>query len=354
MNIITNKNVNTTYKVFIPLINKEEINKYEESSIKGYLNNLYNRAQEYKDNFPDFANLLFWLVINKIEITLKNSPDSDKGILFSSLSEVENEDIIKLYLDCMYNLGLYEQIIHFVNENINTLFKGNKNYYVILFKSYKKLCLSDSCIETIKKYLFENISEVSQNILNYQIVQKIRDLQKRDFIDIYNYYKNLENQRPIEFIKPLMDDDLFQILNDKYKNSDDNIFNLDAQLFEEKVEKIEKMKLKHDLEKLKDGNKFRILFIEGAGIKSLIQLLYLCEIENYLQKPVAQIFDCIVISKDGLFICGLLTTQNEKVEVKYHTNDVLNIFYKQKETIYNKRIKKEQKLNLLRNLLNLP
>ena len=354
MNIITDKNINTTYKVFIPLIKKDEIFKYEKSNIKSYLNNLYNRAQEYKDSFPDFSNLLFWEIINKIKLIINNNIDNGNTMLFSAASEDENEEIIKLYLDCMYNLGLHEQIINFINENISTSLKGNKEYYITLFNSYKKLCLYDYCIETIKKYLYENNSDTSEKVLNYEIVQKIRDLQKNDFYDVYNYYKNLEIQRPIEFVKPLMDDDLFQILNDKYKNSDDNIFNLEAQLFEEKVEKNEKLKLKKDLEKLKDGNKFRILFIEGAGIKSLIQLIYLCEIENYLQKPIAQIFDCIVTSKDGLFISGLLTTQNEKGEVKYHANDVLKIFYKQKETIYNKQLKKELKLNLLRNLFNLP
>ena len=347
INIISDKNINQSYKVFIPLINKDEIYKYENNNIKSYLYNLYNRAQENKDIFPDFSNLLLWQIINSIKISINN----DNNILFNELNIDENENIIKIYLDTMYDLGLYEQIIYFINENINTILKNNKKYYIILFNCYKKLCLYDNCIDTIKKYLYENNSE---KILNYEIVQKIRDLQKNDFIDIYNYYKNLEIQRPIEFIKPLMDEDLFQILNDKYKNSDDNIFNLEAQLFEEKVEKNEKLKLKQGLEKLKDGNKFRILCIEGAGIKSLIQLLYLCEIENYLQKPIAQIFDCIVTSKDGLFICGLLTTQNEKGEVKYHANDVLKIFHKQKETIYNKQLQKELKINLLRKLFNLP
>ena len=151
-----------------------------------------------------------------------------------------------------------------------------------------------------------------------------------------------------------MDEDLYQILNDKIKNSDDNIFNLETQLFEEKIEINQKAKLKQGLEKLKDGNKFRILCIEGGGIRSLIQIIYLCEIENYLQKPISQIFDCIVTSRDGIFLCGLLTTQNEKGEIKYHANDILKIFHKQKETIYNKNLQKELKLNLLKKLFNLP
>ena len=252
----------------------------------------------------------------------------------------------------MYKLGLYEQIIHFINENINSILKKDKKYYLILFNSYKKLCLYDDCIETVKKYLYENGS--SDKKLNYEIVQNINTLKEKDFTDIYNYYKNLEKERPIIFVPPVMDDDLFQLLNDKYKNADDNIFNLEAQLFEEKIEMNQKAKLKKGLEKLKDGNKFRVLCIEGGGIKSLIQLLYLCEIENYMQKPISQIFDCIVTSRDGLFICGLLTIQNEKGEIKYHANEVLKIFNKQKETIYNNNLNKALKIDLLRKLFDLP
>ena len=342
MNLLCDKNINQVYKIFIPLINKDEIFKFDIRNLKEYLNNLLKRAQEYKELYPNFSNLLLWTILNKIKIAISN----DK-----IFNELDNE-IIQLYLDCMYKLGLYEQIIHFIEENINNILKNDKKYYLILFKSYKRLCLYDNCIDIIKKYLYENNSLEKE--LNYEIVEKIRNLQEKDFIYIYNYYKNLEKERPIIFTPPLMDDDLFQILNDKYKNSDDNIFNLEAQLFEEKIEINQKAKLKQGLEKLKEGNKFRILCIEGSGIKSLIQLLFLCEIENYLQKPVSQIFDCIVTSRDGLFICGLLTTQNENGEVKYHAYDALKIFNKQKETIYNYNLKKELKINLLRKLFNLP
>ena len=342
LNLICDKNITQIYKIFIPLINKNEILKYESRNKKEYLNNLLNRVEEYKTLYPDFSNLLLWKIINIIKLSLLNE---------TSLNEL-NEEIIEIYLNSMYKLGMYEQIIHFINENINNLLKNDKKYYLLLYNCYKRLCLYDKSIDAIKKYLYENNS--SEKKLNYEVVKKINNLKEKGFIDIYNYYKNLEKERPITFIPPLMDEDLFQILNDKYKNADDNIFNLEAQLFEEKIEINQKAQLQKRLEKIKDGNKFRILCIEGCGIKSLIQLMYLCEIENYLQKPICQIFDCIVTSRDGLFICGLLTTQNEKGEVKYHANDILKIFNMQKETIYNNNLKKDLKLDLLRKLYVMP
>ena len=106
-------------------------------------------------------------------------------------------------------------------------------------------------------------------------------------------------------------------------------------------------------EKLKDGNKYRILCIEGGGIRTLIQILFLCEIENYIKKPISQAFDCIVTSKDGIILCGLLTAQNEKGEIKYHANDILKIFNNQKETIYNPKLGKALKLELFKKLFDI-
>ena len=215
----------------------------------------------------------------------------------------------------------------------------------------KKLCLYDDCIDAIKKYLYLNNS--LEKKINYETVQKINLLKQKDFNYIYSLYKNLEKDRPIIFTQPLMDEDLLKILNAKVKNIDDNIFNLEAQLYEEKIEENQKAKIQKMIEQKKYGNKFRILCIEGGGIYSLIQILFLCEIENYLKKPISQAFDCIVTSKDGIFISGLLSTVNEKGEIKYHANDILKIFNIQKETIYNRKLKKELKLKLLKKLFNI-
>jgi len=259
--------------------------------------------------------------------------------------------LIDIYLDTMFKLGLYEQIINFISKNIDTFLKSDKKYYILLYNSFKKLCLYDDCIDSIKKYLYLNNSPVK--ILNYETVQKINSLKQKDFNYVYSLYKNLEKERPIIFTPPLMDEDLLKILNEKVKNIDYNIFNLEAQLYEEKIENNQKAKIQKMLEQKKDGNKFRILCIEGGGIKSLIQILFLCEVENYIKKPISQAFDCIVTSKDGIFISGLLSTVNEKGEIKYHANDILKIFNNQKETIYNRKLKKELKLKLLKKLFNI-
>ena len=189
-------------------------------------------------------------------------------------------------------------------------------------------------------------------MLNYDTVKNINKLKQKDFNYVYTLYKNLEKERPIIFTPPLIDEDLLKIFEEKSKNSDDNIFNLEAQLYEEKIEINQKAKTLKILEKKKDGNKFRILCIEGGGIRSLIQILFLCEIENYIKKPISQAFDCIVTSKDGIFICGLLSAENEKGEIKYHANEILKIFNKQKETVYNNTLKKELKLQLLKKLID--
>ena len=340
MNLICDKNITQTYELFIPLLDKNEI--FNNNNINNYIINLVKKAEEYKYIMPDFNNYLLWIIKNAIQIIFRNE---------KMLNET-NDIIMNIYLDTMHKLGLYEQIISFITENIDTFLKSDKKYYIVLYNSYKKLCLYDDCIEVIKKYLYLNNSK--EKILNYETVKKINELKQKDFNYVYKLYKNLEKERPIIFIPPLLDEDLLKILTDKRKSLDDNIFNLEAQLCEEKIENNEKAKYQKLLEKKMDGNKFRILCIEGGGIRSLIQILFLCEIENYLKKPISQIFDCIVTSRDGIFICGLLSTMNEKGEIKYHANDILKIFNNQKETIYNINLKKELKLDLLKQLFNKP
>ena len=339
LNLICDKNITKTYEIFIPLIEKNEI--YNNSDINNYIINLIKRSEEYKNIFPDFSNFLLWIIMNTIQIFF---------ISEKVMTEL-NGILIDIYLDTMYKLGLYEQIINFISKNIDTFLKSDKKYYIILYNSFKKLCLYDDCIDAIKKYLYLNNS--LEKKINYETVQKINLLKQKDFNYIYSLYKKLEKDRPIIFTQPLMDEDLLKILNAKVKNIDDNIFNLEAQLYEEKIEENQKAKIQKMIEQKKYGNKFRILCIEGGGIYSLIQILFLCEIENYLKKPISQAFDCIVTSKDGIFISGLLSTVNEKGEIKYHANDILKIFNIQKETIYNRKLKKELKLKLLKKLFNI-
>jgi hypothetical protein len=341
--LICDNNLSQSEQAFIPLINKNEIYGGNiNNNLMNYLLNLVKRADEYYNTLPQFSNYLLWIIMNTIKIVFI----SEKVV-----NEV-NQEIIDILLNTMYKLGLYEQIIFLINENIDTFLKSDKKYFVILYNSYKKLCLYDNCIEVIKKYLYLNNAE--KKVLNYDTVKKINKLKQKDFNFVYSLYKNLEKERPIIFTPPLMDEDYVKILEEKTKNSDDNIFNLEAQISKEKIEINEKAKIQQILEKKKDGNKFRILCIEGGNIRSLIQILYLCEIENYIKKPISQAFDCIVTSKDGIFICGLLSAENEKKEIKYHANDILKIFNKQKETIYNSKLKKELKLNLLKKLIDIP
>jgi hypothetical protein len=341
--LICDNNLSQSEQAFIPLINKNEIYGGNiNNNLMNYLLNLVKRADEYYNTLPQFSNYLLWIIMNTIKIVFI----SEKVV-----NEV-NQEIIDILLNAMYKLGLYEQIIFLINENIDTFLKSDKKYFVILYNSYKKLCLYDNCIEVIKKYLFLNNAE--KKVLNYDTVKKINKLKQKDFNFVYSLYKKLEKERPIIFTPPLMDEDYVKILEEKTKNSDDNIFNLEAQISKEKIEINEKAKIQQILEKKKDGNKFRILCIEGGNIRSLIQILYLCEIENYIKKPISQAFDCIVTSKDGIFICGLLSAENEKKEIKYHANDILKIFNKQKETIYNSKLKKELKLNLLKKLIDIP
>ena len=243
INLICDKNLTQSYQIFFPLIFKNEIfnNNYnmDNININNHLINLLKKAEEYINIIPQFGNYLFWIILNTIKILFINE---------KILNEL-NGGIIDISLDIMYKLGLYEQIIFLINENIDTFLKSDKKYFIILFNSYKRLCLYEDCIEVIKKYLYLNNS--LEKKLNYETVQKIIELKQKDYNYIYNFYKDLEKFRPIIFTPPLLDEDLLKILEEKSKNSGDNIFNLEAQLCEEKIEINQKLKNKYFYVKLK-------------------------------------------------------------------------------------------------------
>ena len=103
-----------------------------------------------------------------------------------------NEEIIKIFIEIMYKLGLYEQIIIFISSNIDQYLKNNREYYITLFYSYKKLCLYDNSISVVKKYLY--MIESLEKKLNDDTIIKINSLKEKDFNYIYNEYKNLEKK----------------------------------------------------------------------------------------------------------------------------------------------------------------
>ena len=186
-------------------------------------------------------------------------------------------------------------------------------YYILLFNCYKKLCLYNNCIDIIREYIsvsnsiskIENIDNnniiISKNIFNYDNILYILNLSDKNFNDIVKYY---------------------------YENKDNANGNDNQMKLNEKNKKI------------------KILCIEGFGIYSLIQIIFLCEIEKHLKISGSKLFDYFICSKEALFIVGLLMIKNDNGENKYSSLDILKLFKENINILFNDKIDKNEKLNI--------
>jgi patatin-like phospholipase/acyl hydrolase len=72
---------------------------------------------------------------------------------------------------------------------------------------------------------------------------------------------------------------------------------------------------------------FLILSLDGGGVRGLIPLTILREIETKTSKPTSQLFDLIVGNSTGGIIALCLAAQKEGNQPKYSAEDVLNLYY---------------------------
>ena len=313
--IFFDKDKKRVLKIFFPLMKKDEI--YIENNIINlelFLKNMNENVKTFMDkNFSHFSYFIYWQIIMVIKLI----------IIDEKSFENIDENIIDIYLNALYNLNLYEQIIFFINDkikknNITNKIKMKTHYYILLYNSYKKLYLYHNCIDVIKEYLSvsnlllkrEKLDDIelsiSQKIFNYDNILYILKLNEKTFNDIYMYYSNNDNYCP---------------------NNNNSI--------------------------IKNENKkdIKILLLEGYGIYSLVQIILLCEIEKCLKTSITKLFDYFICSKDAIFILGLLMLKNKNGENKYTTVDILKILSEHKDILYNK-YDKDIKINLFKKIFN--
>ncbi len=81
---------------------------------------------------------------------------------------------------------------------------------------------------------------------------------------------------------------------------------------------------------------FRILSIDGGGVRGLLPLSILQEIEQRTGKPIAHLFDLIVGNSTGGIIALCLAAPGEGGSPKYTAKDVSQFYYDNSATIFKK------------------
>lgn len=81
---------------------------------------------------------------------------------------------------------------------------------------------------------------------------------------------------------------------------------------------------------------FRILSIDGGGMRGLLPLTILQEIEKRTGKSIAHLFDFIIGNSTGGIIALCLTAPGKDNQPKYTAKDATNFYYENASTIFSK------------------
>ena len=84
---------------------------------------------------------------------------------------------------------------------------------------------------------------------------------------------------------------------------------------------------------------YKILSIDGGGIRGLIPALFLAEIEERTGKPISEIFDLIIgTSTGGILACALTLPDisQEAPTPKYTAKEVVDFYFEEGERIFKK------------------
>ena len=195
---------------------------------------------------------------------------------FFNMSTSEKK-INDTYYKVLFKLGLFKELVRFiVKDKIKTPLQ-----YKYLIKAEMRLGRYDKCVKYMKKFLKkEKIdSFITHDTLQEIIIEKTFD---RDYV--------------------------------KYYTENDNV------IF---------TPFAHD-----NKSQFRILCIDGGGIRMLIQILFLCEIERITHQPIAAMFDMIAGTSTGGIIASALCLKNENGAPLFKAAELLSFILDNQDLLF--------------------
>jgi patatin-like phospholipase/acyl hydrolase len=85
-------------------------------------------------------------------------------------------------------------------------------------------------------------------------------------------------------------------------------------------------------------NEYRILSVDGGGVRGIIPALLLNEIELELKKPISSLFNMMAGTSTGAIIVSALSIpkMRNKIEPRYSAGDIVNLYYTESQSIFKK------------------
>lgn len=83
----------------------------------------------------------------------------------------------------------------------------------------------------------------------------------------------------------------------------------------------------------------RILSLDGGGMRGIIEIVVLSEMERELEAPISEIFDMVVGSSTGGLVALILSLNDEKKQPRFEARDLLPIYQKHGKEIFHASLK---------------
>ncbi len=96
-----------------------------------------------------------------------------------------------------------------------------------------------------------------------------------------------------------------------------------------------KLKVNHSMKRIIE-KKYRILSVDGGGIRGIIPAIILNEIEMEMRKPISSVFDMMAGTSTGAIIVSALSIpkKGNSREPLYTAGDIVDLYYKESRSIF--------------------
>ena len=84
----------------------------------------------------------------------------------------------------------------------------------------------------------------------------------------------------------------------------------------------------------KSRNIIKVLSIDGGGVRGIIPVRILQEIEARTNKPISEVFDIITGTSTGGLIASALITPNQDGKPRYNTKDLMQLYLNDSSSIF--------------------
>ena len=286
-------------------------------------NDQNNSSNDQQQNQPE-------AISSKVELLLQEAAKFES----EATNSLPVERIIKW---SMAKLKYNEVLSLLKKENLNEV----QNLKTRVLFAHTKCCLELAQYSQVNEFLKNN--KDNENIfskMEYWVLSSI--MFRRSSNDYEKAHLCLQEASKIPNIKPnkaiIKENKLVDNLM-KYANTSDYVSSLRSDIQPHmSVDYSEEFYQR----RRSDRKIYKILSIDGGGIRGIIPAIWLREIEMELKKPISSVFDCIAGTSTGAIIGAALTLPESDKSTKplYTAETVVNLYYKEASRIFQNKTPK--------------